>query len=256
MNKYSTAVRTYKKIFTCIGCTAVFSAAFTLCAFSTKKLVTINAPQPKSLNEILIEFEQPEVVTPDQYHKVVANHEKKDQGLIFYRNSATRNYVTWFYGHVTGDKEIARIILKYADENDIPISLAFALAHQESRYHPRANNYNNNSSIDRGLFQLNSRSFVEFSEEEFFDPKINAQHGLAYFRDCLDVAGNEVAALAMYNAGRTKVRNGGTPQRTLNYIAQISNYRDGLDELFKREVVEKLKNSADDSSFTIAALSQ
>ena len=96
---------------------------------------------------------------------------------------------------------------------------------------------------------------MDFSEEDFFDPTTNAKHGLAYFRDCLDAAGNEVAALAMYNAGRTKVRNSGTPQRTLNYIAQITNYRDGLDELFKREVVEKLKNSTGDNSFTIAAIS-
>ena len=51
-------------------------------------------------------------------------------------------------------------------------------------------------------------------------------------RFCLDTAGNEVAALAMYNAGTRRVKNGETPQVTLNYVSKIMNYRNGVDDLF------------------------
>ncbi|UKI53636.1 MAG: transglycosylase SLT domain-containing protein [Treponema sp.] len=60
-------------------------------------------------------------------------------------------------------------ILEEAEKNDIPLSLAFALAYTESHYNVNAVNKNRNSSIDRGLFQLNNRSFPQLKEEDFFN---------------------------------------------------------------------------------------
>ena len=94
-------------------------------------------------------------------------------------------------------------------------------------------NKNTNASIDRGLFQLNNNSFPDLIEEEYFDPYISAKYGLAHLRFCLDTAGNEVAALAMYNAGTRRVKIGETPQVTLNYVSKIMDYKDGLDDLFE-----------------------
>ena len=89
--------------------------------------------------------------------------------------------------------------------------------------------YRNAASIDRGLFQLNDKSFPELSAEEMFDPETNARNGLTHLRFCMDQSGNEVTALAMYNAGSTKVRNGGTPKRTLDYVSRILAFRETLD---------------------------
>ena len=82
-----------------------------------------------------------------------------DKGLELYRDMSTRTAVEWFYLRITGNREITNMILENADREDIPLSLAFALAYTESRYNTNALNYNVNGSVDRGLFQLNNRSF-------------------------------------------------------------------------------------------------
>lgn len=161
-----------------------------------------------------------------------------DSGLSLYRSAHTRTAVEWFYTSITEDRDVALAILQEADKNNIPLSLAFALAYAESRYKIRAINRNTNASIDRGIFQLNNNSFPALVEEDFFDPYISAKYGMSHLRYCLDTAGNEVSALAMYNAGTNRVRNNGTPQMTLNYISNIQSYRQGLENLFEDEVVQ------------------
>mgnify|MGYP000910267820 CR=1 FL=1 len=162
---------------------------------------------------------------------------KGDEGLALYRQPSSKAAVEWFYLHVTGDRDVAMAILGAADKNDIPLSLAFALAYTESRYNVRAVNYNSNTSIDRGLFQLNSSSFPQLSEADFFTPSVSAKYGMSHLRFCLNVAGNEVSALAMYNAGTNKVRSNSTPQSTLNYIGRIMVYKQMLEKLFSDEVL-------------------
>lgn len=162
---------------------------------------------------------------------------KGDDGLALYRQPSSKAAVEWFYLHVTGNRDVAMAILESADKNDIPLSLAFALAYTESHYNIRAINNNKNSSIDRGLFQLNSSSFPQLTEADFFTPSTSAKYGLAHLRFCLNVAGNEVSALAMYNAGTNKVRANNTPQTTLNYIGRIMVYQQTLEKLFADEVL-------------------
>jgi len=169
--------------------------------------------------------------------KVSKLQKKNDEGLVLYRQTQSRAAVEWFYTHVTNDREIALAILDEAEKNNIPLSLAFALAHTESRYDTSAFHRNDNNSIDRGLFQLNNQSFPNLTESEFYDAKTSAKYGLSHLRFCLKSAGNEIAALAMYNAGTNKVRNNNTPQRTLNYISQIENYRSTLEDNFDVEVL-------------------
>lgn len=162
---------------------------------------------------------------------------KLDDGLALYRRPDSRGAVEWFYMRVTGNKETSAAILDAADKNDIPLSLAFALAYTESRYKTNAVNKNRNATIDRGLFQLNNRSFPKLTEEEFFDPAVSAKYGMSHLRFCMNTAGNEVAALCMYNAGTSKVRSNNTPQSTLNYAGKIMAYRERLDSLFNEEVM-------------------
>jgi soluble lytic murein transglycosylase-like protein len=162
--------------------------------------------------------------------------QKKDEALTLYRASISRPAVEWFYAHITENSPISAVILEYADKNDIPVSLAFALAYTESRYKTTAINRNVNGTIDRGLFQLNSASFPRLTEADFFDPAVSAKHGLAHLKYCLTTGGNEISALAMYNAGGARVKNDNTPSKTLNYIADILNYRQTLDDLFREQV--------------------
>ena len=181
---------------------------------------------------------------------------KGDEGLALYRQPSSKAAVEWFYLHVTGDRDVAMAIVESADKNDIPLSLAFALAHTESRYNVRAVNYNTNRSVDRGLFQLNSSSFPQLSEADFYNPAISAKYGMSHLRFCLNVAGNEISALAMYNAGTNKVRSNSTPQTTLNYIGKIMSYQQMLEKLFADEVLSYYDTEPLGSSSTVAYLKQ
>ena len=177
-----------------------------------------------------------------------------DNGLSLYRQPNSRAAVEWFYLHVTGNRETAMAILEEAEKNDIPLSLAFALAYTESHYNVKAVNKNRNSSIDRGLFQLNNRSFPQLKEEDFFNPAVSAKYGMSHLRFCMNVAGNEVAALAMYNAGTNKVRADSTPQVTLNYVGKIMAYQDKLDRLFADEVLSYYETTRPVTGISVAFL--
>lgn len=168
----------------------------------------------------------------------VENIECGDLGLSFYRQPVSRSAVEWFYSNVTGDRATALAILEAANKNNISISLAFALAYTESRFNVKAvNAANKNKTIDRGLFQLNSNSFPKLKEAEFFDPVVSANYGMSHLKFCMELAGNDVTALAMYNAGTNKVRANKTPQSTLLYVGKIKAFQSKLDQLFLDEVV-------------------
>ena len=182
-------------------------------------------------------------LNPENLHNEISTKGKEtDSGLELYRQLITRNAVIEFYESVTGNRDVALAILEYADIYNIPIALAFSLAFNESRYKVRAVNGNSNASVDRGLFQLNSESFPGFTEDDFFNPYISAKQGLAFLRYCLDIGGNEISALAMYNAGTHRVRNNRTPQMTLNHISHIVTYRRGLEDMFNVKVASVFRN--------------
>jgi soluble lytic murein transglycosylase-like protein len=146
-----------------------------------------------------------------------------------------------FFSALVQSGEIASSILVNADKFDIPPSLAFALCWGESRFKPQAvNRANRNRSIDRGLFQLNSESFPDLQEADFFNPGLNAYYGMAHLRWCLDTGGSEVAGLAMYNAGANRVKEGATPRQTLDYVSRILEFRNGIESLFQVEYVQRL----------------
>jgi hypothetical protein len=159
--------------------------------------------------------------------------ERGDPLLAYYEDELARDRLIAFFGMITGSGELAGVILAQARSNRVPLALAFALGWEESRYDPRAvNRRNRNKTVDRGLFQLNSASFPHLAERDFFDPALNARYGLAHLRWCLDDGGSEVAGLAMYNAGRGRVRSGATPKVTLDYVSRILENRRKIEELF------------------------
>lgn len=200
--------------------------------------IELNVEEPTlSYNETILLDK--ETLSKEMQQAVINHCNQDDMGLTLYRDIQHKTKVIWFYNQITNNEDVTTAILNYADINDIPLSLAFSLAWTESRFKSSAVNKNTNASIDRGLFQLNSNSFPTLTEKEFFDPYTSAKYGLSHLRYCLDTAGNEIAALAMYNAGANRVRKNGTPQITLNYVSTIMDYQKGLDELFTTQIASK-----------------
>ncbi len=159
-----------------------------------------------------------------------------DRIAEFHADETTRALVTGFFAELTGSPQIAGLILEEAAKRDVPPALAFAVAWEESRFNPRALN-RNADSVDRGLFQLNSKSFPKLATADFYDIPTNIRLGVAHLDFCLDQGKNEVAALAIYNAGLTRVGKGGTPRSTLDYAARIVRWRDDLEDLFEVRVI-------------------
>jgi hypothetical protein len=158
----------------------------------------------------------------------------EDKIFKAYRDPADRDYVTAFFGDIAHSQELARIILANADIFNIPPSLAFALCWEESRFKIRAmGRENRNGSRDRGLFQLNDKSFPHLSEKDFFDPRISSYYGLSHLRWCLDTGDSLVAGLAMYNAGTNRVSSGSTPKMTLDYVSSILTTKQRIETLFE-----------------------
>ncbi len=173
-----------------------------------------------------------------QIPAVLSNLDREDAVAYYYRDPVTRGRVTAFFTELTHQEKVAKAILDNAERTGVPITLAFALAFEESRFNPTAVN-KNSSSTDRGLFQLNSRTFPKLSESQFFDETINTRHGIDHLDYCLGTAGNEVAALAMYNAGQGRVSGNGTPRVTLNYIFRILKYQENIASLFAARVAAR-----------------
>jgi hypothetical protein len=164
--------------------------------------------------------------------------EKEDEKTIldYYRDPLTRDGVTDYFAALCESREVASVILDNAEALDIPAALAFSLCWEESRYKPWAiNRSNRDGSIDRGLFQLNNRSFPNIGEKDFYNPGINAWYGLRHLRWCLDSGGSVISALAMYNAGSGRVHSLGAPKNTLDYIHRVLERQEKTEMQFRRE---------------------
>jgi hypothetical protein len=166
-----------------------------------------------------------------------AEDEGRDYIKEMYLEPELQKWVIDFFVDVCSSQEIAEVILVNAGAFDIPPALAFALSWEESRFNPNAvNRKNRDGSIDRGLFQLNNRSFPQLETQAFFDPKVSAWYGMGHLRHCLDTGGTEIAALAMYNAGTGKVRTTGAPKITLDYINRILENRRKIEIRFQNRL--------------------
>lgn len=178
------------------------------------------------------------VTNTEKLPNSIEDRDHIDTIAVCYQHPDTKSSVIDFFASITKSRVIAVAILDNAVKQKVPASLAFAIAYEESRFDPLAVN-RNTTSVDKGLFQLNSLTFPDLTDQEFFNPSRNAKEGIGYFRHVLELSGNEVSALAMYNAGRTRVTKQGAPMRTLDYISRILNYKKNIDSLFTAKVVAK-----------------
>jgi soluble lytic murein transglycosylase-like protein len=163
--------------------------------------------------------------------------------LALFREDVTHQAVVDFFVELTGSSEIAMPILYHAERADLPLSLVFSLAWVESRYSPVAIN-ENATSIDRGLFQLNSLTFRDLSEDDFFHPDVNTYHGMQYLTWCMEHTETEMQGVACYNAGLTRVRAGRTPSSTLRYMDIIREFRAQLEARFQAYIADEFPSSS------------
>ncbi|MDR1129111.1 MAG: lytic transglycosylase domain-containing protein [Treponema sp.] len=191
---------------------------------------------PEKIDEIPAEEVPPALIMPSMRLSLAAADipAEQDEILAAYRNPESRSYVVSLFGEITRSQELAQVILSNTDIFNISPSLAFALCWEESRFRVRAVNHKNrNGSIDRGLFQLNDKSFPHLEEKEYFDPRLNSYYGLSHLRWCLDTAGSLVAGIAMYNAGTNRVSSGSTPKTTLDYVSNILASKQRIEAFFE-----------------------
>lgn len=176
-----------------------------------------------------------ERLSPVNYANVMNLLESEDPILALYREDITHETVKEFFIRLTGTEETALPSLYHAEKRNLPPSLVFSLVWVESRFDPLAVN-RNATSIDRGLFQLNDRSFPNLGVEDFFNPEISARHGTEYLAFAFSRTSDPRTAVAIYNAGPSRVLAGRTPASTLVYVTRIMEYREALEWEFRRFV--------------------
>ncbi|MCG8478931.1 MAG: lytic transglycosylase domain-containing protein [Spirochaetales bacterium] len=179
-------------------------------------------------------------VVPEDYTNVLNLLDGDKPMLALYREDLTHQAVTEFFLELTGSPAITMPILYHAERADMPLSLVFSIAWVESRYSPVAVNVNRNAtSVDRGLFQLNSRTFTDLTEEDFFNPDVNTYHGIEYLSWCMEHTETDIQALTCYNAGLSRVRSGYTPPTTVVYIDRATRFRASLERRFRSYMLSR-----------------
>jgi soluble lytic murein transglycosylase len=142
------------------------------------------------------------------------------------------------------------IIRQQADEKGVDASLIAAVIYAESRFRDQTSD-----AGARGLMQITPETALDIarrSEAQTFvlkdlgDPQINISYGTYHLRDLLDLyGGNEVAALAAYNAGPGNVEAWGGSDLKLEKIrfpetrAYVEDVLDKQDE-YRREYPREL----------------
>lgn len=89
-----------------------------------------------------------------------------DERPVVYEVSVDKAKVRVEHNTYTSKKEQVKEILK---EHSLPIGEAFSIINCESRWKPHALNVNQDGSVDRGLWQINSKYHPDVSNREAFD---------------------------------------------------------------------------------------
>ncbi|HKB78682.1 MAG TPA: lytic transglycosylase domain-containing protein [Thermoanaerobaculia bacterium] len=130
------------------------------------------------------------------------------------------------------------IIYHEAKKNNLPPELVAAVAHTESKFVPTARS----DAGAVGLMQLVPRTGHWLGARDLTNPAQNIEAGAKYLRYLTDrFNGNEVKAIAAYNAGEGAVRRfGGIPpyRETRNYVQRVQNFQHDLGQRFGGQLAE------------------
>jgi soluble lytic murein transglycosylase len=130
------------------------------------------------------------------------------------------------------------IIRQQAGEKQMDAALIAAVIYSESRFRDQTSHVG-----ARGLMQVRPETALEiaahsgaqtFEVEDLGNPDINIRYGTFYLRELLNrYGGNEVAALAAYNAGPTQVDEWGGAELEVDDI-QSSETRGYVEEVLSK----------------------
>jgi soluble lytic murein transglycosylase len=142
------------------------------------------------------------------------------------------------------------IIRQQARDKDLDPALIAAVIYRESKFRDQTSD-----AGARGLMQIlpETAQFVagktggtQFEETDLADPQVNISYGAWYLRYLLDLyEGNELAAIAAYNAGRRRVdRWGGSNLRiddigfpeTKEYTGDVLDKREEYRDRYRAEL--------------------
>ena len=210
----------------------VLSGVFLLGCSTSGAFISEESGEPETYTFSITWQDESLPRVPASYENVRNLLESDEPILALYREDLTHDAVVSFFVELAGSPQIALPILYHADRANLPLSIVFSLAFVESRFAKDARNVNS-SSVDRGVFQLNSLTFRDLTEEDFFNPDINSYHGTQYLSWCFEQSSEPRVAVAIYNAGRYRVINGMTPESTKIYVRRIFRYREQLLDRFR-----------------------
>jgi soluble lytic murein transglycosylase len=130
------------------------------------------------------------------------------------------------------------VIRQQAQEKDVPADLIAAVIYAESRFRDQTS-----SAGARGLMQITPQTaqIIEdksggstFTLQDLSNPDLNIRYGTFYLKYLLDrFDGNEVAAIAAYNAGETVVETWGGASLTESDI-KFSETRGYVDDVLAK----------------------
>ena len=130
------------------------------------------------------------------------------------------------------------IIRQQAEEKDVPPELIAAVIYRESKFSDQTS-----SAGARGLMQITPTTATEieklsggqtFEPEDLSDPDVNISYGTFYLDHLLDrYDGNEVAALAAYNAGHSNAEAWGGAALGVEDI-QFSDTREYVEDVLDK----------------------
>jgi len=142
------------------------------------------------------------------------------------------------------------VIRQQANRRDLDAALIAAMIYQESKFEDRTSN-----AGARGLMQITPETaeFIEkesggstFQFEDLADPDLNVRYGTFYLRYLIDrYHGNEIAAIAAYNAGPTQVDKWGGAEiefediafdETRHYVEIVVAKRDDYRNRYEKEL--------------------
>jgi soluble lytic murein transglycosylase len=142
------------------------------------------------------------------------------------------------------------VIREQAREKDVDASLIAAVIYAESRFRDQTSR-----AGARGLMQITPATANEierlsggttFTPADLSDPELNIRYGTFYLRELLDLYdGNEVAALAAYNAGPGSAEKWGGADLTLEaipleetraYVAEVLDKQRAYREEYSKEL--------------------
>lgn len=143
------------------------------------------------------------------------------------------------------------VIRQQAREKGVDAALIAAVIYSESRFRDNETSH----AGARGLMQITPATAreierlsggTEFRLADLSDPELNIRYGTFYLRELLDrYGGNEVAALAAYNAGPSKAdRWGGSSlslagiplDETRGYVAEVLEKQRAYRDVYAKEL--------------------